>query len=338
MDLLLDRQTTASAKLIWLIYRLVAAQPGPVSPVLLRAYSGLSRPTVRKGLDQTATTKWVGTAPDPGEVGMARRGDGPPPGSVDAWVTMPGDLLTDRRIGAQGRVLYGILQWLREATDQFRYADLCRLTGTNPATLRRAVRELAQAGWLRIRQTDRLHPVRFSVCNPVAARAAAAVAGARRRLNAARFLGEALMREYLSLLVGSQDFEDDAEPGFLVNPYTDERMQLDRFYPPDVAFEFNGPQHYGATELFSSENAAKQRGRDYLKLGICAAKGIRLVVIHPSDLSLRVMQEKVGQLLPLRDLRDHAALIDFLEAVSRRYRRAARRNSWSRQEVAQSNE
>lgn len=59
------------------------------------------------------------------------------------------------------------------------------------------------------------------------------------------------MREYLSLMIDSGEFEDNAAPGFLVNPLTDERLQFDRFYPPGVAFEFNGPQHYGATSTKS---------------------------------------------------------------------------------------
>lgn len=69
------------------------------------------------------------------------------------------------------------------------------------------------------------------------------------------------MKEFLSLVVDSDRYEDNATPGFLVNPFTRERLELDRFYPPSVAFEFNGPQHYGATELFSEEQATMQRGR-----------------------------------------------------------------------------
>ncbi len=105
-------------------------------------------------------------------------------------------------------------------------------------------------------------------------------------------------------------------------------MELDRFYPLyNTAFEFNGPQHYGPTELFSAEDAAKQRGRDLIKVGICLIKDITLLAIHPEDLTLQVMQQKVGSRLPLRDLRGHDLLINYLESVSRSYRQAARRKS-----------
>lgn len=120
---------------------------------------------------------------------------------------------------------------------------------------------------------------------------------------------------------------DNAAPGFLVNPLTDERMELDRFYPPAVAFEFNGPQHYGATGRFSAEDAARQRGRDYMKLGICVEKGITLLIIHPEDLTLESMRQRIGPLLPMRDLAGQEPLMEFLKSISRRYRAAARRGN-----------
>src|SRR5690606_12471297 len=111
------------------------------------------------------------------------------------------------------------------------------------------------------------------------------------------------MREYLSLLIDSDEYEDNAAPGFLVNPLTEERLQLDRYYPPGVAFEFNGPQHYGPTEHYTAEEAVKQRVRDLIKAGICAGRGIQLKIVHAEDLSLSKMKKIVGHLLPLRDLR-----------------------------------
>lgn len=72
------------------------------------------------------------------------------------------------------------------------------------------------------------------------------------------------MREYLSLLVDSDHFEDNATPGFLVNPLSGEELQYDRFYPPRVAFEFNnGPQHDGPTALYASgRDIRRLRARD----------------------------------------------------------------------------
>lgn len=318
VSLVRDHALSPVAKLLWLIIGL-DDDPDAARITRLERRTGLSRKTVSRAMAELIAAGWNATAP------VKQSGS-----STGETVQIPVDLLVDGRVRAGGRILYGYLQLLpsfRYPTGQFTYADLGRLTGDHPRTVRGAVRDLAAAGWLQISQRNRQASVCYRLCDPLADRGQAEVDRAERRLAEAPFLGEALMREYLSLLVDSEDFEDNAAPGFLVNPWTDERMELDRFYPPGTAFEFNGPQHYGATERYSEENAAKQRGRDYMKLGICASRGIRLVVIHPEDLALATMRQKIGQILPLRDLRGHEPLIAFLESVSRRYRRAAKRNA-----------
>lgn len=70
----------------------------------------------------------------------------------------------------------------------------------------------------------------------------------------------------------------------------------------------------------------KQQGRDFIKMGICAARSISLLVLHPEDLTLALIRQKVAGLLPLRNLDGHEPLIAYLEAVSRAYRRKARKD------------
>lgn len=319
VSLLSDTAIPPSAKKLWMIMRL-DADLDPVRPVLLARRSGLSYKTVITNLAHLAANGWY--AASSGGLAAIHR----IPSVVGA--SIPGPLLADRRLGVHSLIVYAYLQVTRDfrhPVGQFTYKYLSRLTKTSLPTVRRAVRELAESGWLRITQVNQLAPVHFSLCNPGVLRGEAEVAMARVRLNQAPFYGEALMREYLSLLIDSEQFEDDAAPGFLVNPLSNERMQLDRYYPPAVAFEFNGPQHYHGTDRFSEQSAAKQRGRDYIKLGICTTRGINLVVIHPEDLRLETVQQKVGQLLPIRDLNGHELLVAFLQSVSRRYRLAAKR-------------
>jgi len=298
--LLLDGDLSASAKLLWLTGRLC----DDWSPAGLQRISGLARGTVLKGLTELRAAGWFA---------HTTRGE--------RKVVVPGDLLTDVRLGVNARLLYGVLQL---AEGPCSYAGLSSLACMSPNTVKRAVGELVRAGWLQVSQPHKYAPVRFVLSHPQAARDQAELEAARQRLEEAPYLGEALMREFLSLLIDSDAFEENASPGFLVNPWTDERMQFDRFYPPDVAFEFNGPQHYGPTGRFSGESAARQRGRDYMKMGICVERGIRLVIIHPEDLTLKAMSAKLGDHLPRRELTGHEPLIRFLEAVSRRYRRAAK--------------
>jgi len=93
-----------------------------------------------------------------------------------------------------------------------------------------------------------------------------------------------------------------------------------------VAFEFNGKQHYEAGGRFTKEEVAAQKKRDELKRQICRQQGIRLVVVHAEDLTLKGMLKKleeVGDLLPRRSLRLYKRTIRYLDACGRRYQEAA---------------
>lgn len=241
VSLLLDPELTPSAKVLWMALRL-RSPAGPARAASLRARSGLARPTVRDGLARLTTAGWYAAA----------AGEAIDRAPVGAQVTVPGDLLADCSVGALGKVLYGVLQetpQFRCPTGQFTYTGLGGLSGTSRNSVKLAVGDLVHAGWLQIRQLHQHAPVRFTLADPGVARGEAEVARARWRLEEAPFLGEGLMREYLSLLIASDDYEDNATPGFLVNPFTEERLELDRYYPTGVAFEFASP---GASDSRSS--------------------------------------------------------------------------------------
>ncbi len=289
--LLLDSDQTASSKVVSMALRLNPA----AGPAELEARTGLSRHTVLCGLSQAA---------------KGRRSLGGP------RVKVPGALLAELLIGAQAKVLYGLLQitpGFRGQRGQFTYDSLCSLTKLGRNTLKRAIGDLVATRWVQVTQENRLGPFNFTLGNPELTRSLEEAALARRRLKRAKFAGEAIMQEYLSLLIESDQFTDNARPGFLVNPQSRERLELDRFYPPNVAFEFNGAQHYHATPRFSQEEVDNQHLRDLIKAGICLYRGIHLIIIRSEDLSLEGMTKKIGQSMPLRDLAGHEPLIDLLE-------------------------
>lgn len=292
-ELLLDPNLTHAAKLVWMLCRLHAGAP-PLSASRLAAQSGLTTRTIRAGLAQ------VGALPKP-------------PGPA---TTLPGLLLTDPKLSPAAKVLYGILQGQGHGQcGEFTYPALSRSTGMGPNTLKRAVAALVQGEWLETAQPNRLSPVHYTLRNPVLDRQQREVELARRRLQRDPNKGEALMKEYLSLLVDSHEFEDNVRPGYLINPKTGERLELDRFYTGVAAFEYNGSPHFGTTE-----QAREQQTRDMVKVGVCALRGIPVVVVHSEDLSLAAMEAKIGRLLPLRDPADHEPLVAFLERKARRYR------------------
>ncbi len=335
ISLLLSPDIQAPAKLIWMVSRLRPSSNQAANKdankdanqadlAWLSETSGLSRPTVLKWLAQLVASGWDPTrAGDPGATARPTA-TATAKATATATVPVPRDILINRGLGVHARVMYGLLlltPGFRHPCGQFTYAELAALAHASPNTVTRAVNELARAEWVKVERANRLARIHFELSFPGLARALMALAGAQKRLDQAKYFGEGLMREYLSLLIDSEDYEDDATPGFLVNPRTDERLQFDRYYPPSVAFEFNGPQHYRATEKFTAEEADQQRERDYIKLGICVTRGITLVVIHPENLTLKGMRQKVENLLPPRNQTGYDLLIDFLESESRGYRR-----------------
>lgn len=325
-SLLLTRELAKSAKLLWMILQFHAVSgTTPVSQRRLAARYHLARNTIASALNRLRQAGWLARQEPAGWVPLV---SGEATRSYPT-VTIPVELLRDGRVGMQAKVLYGSLQLTPgygNSTGRCSYRELSRLTGVSLPTVRRAVRELVATGWLEVRQKNQLSPLHFTLANPEGQRWEREINAVKRRLDRAPYRGETVMREYLSLLVDSQEYDDNASPGFLVNPFTGEEMYYDRYYhyPQQVAFEFNGPQHYGPTAKYPDEESArKQQARDYLKRGISESRGIKLVVLHPEDLTLANIRRKIAGLLPLRHLEGYEPLITFLESASRDYRRKA---------------
>jgi hypothetical protein len=323
--LLLSPDLSASAKLIWMVARSIgitlpgqaapgSAAPGPAAPGMIASLSlaaGLSRPTVRDCLACLARAGWAST-------GLATV---PPRPHV---VPVPAPLIIDRKLSTHARVLYGHLLLTRgfaHPSGRFTLANLADQAHISRNTAEKALLELAHAEWIKLEREHRKALIHFELTFPGFARGLEALARAQDRLSVPGPYGESLMREFLTLLIDSDEYDDDAAPGFLVNPRTQGRLEFDRFYPPQVAFELNGPQHYRATKRFTAEQVGEQQERDYIKIGICATRGITLVILRPEDLTLEMMRQKVGSLLPLRDLTGYELLIDYLEQESADYRR-----------------
>ncbi len=298
-SLLLHPELTATAKLLWMMVQLDESP----SQVDLAAKLGVSRSSVVRGLRKLAQ---VGAQGGP------------------ARATMPADLLLDKDLSVQAKLLFAYLQLTPgcvEWNGNFTYASLCELTGLCRSTVQQALRDLSDEGWVIISQKHPYAPVRFTLRNRAAINRAIAVSEAAERLKEARYEGEALMREYLNLLVDSNNWEDGARPNFLENPFTGQNLEFDRFYPPSVAFEYNGPQHYRTTKKYANEAKVRnQIGRDLIKLGLCTRLGITLVVVHAEDLCFERMRGKVEGLLPLRPLTGQEPMITYLESLRPRNR------------------
>ena len=215
-----------------------------------------------------------------------------------------------------------------------RLGELCRLSRSSVTA---QVKVLTDAGLIRsLGHSD------YYVVDHSAAAWRTMLDQVTKRLLEAKYLGEALMREWLTLLILSSRWTDGARPGYLVNPMTGERMEWDRLCELDkptaegfvsVAFEYNGPQHYGPTARYpSDEDARKRRARDLIKLGLGVENNVKVIIIHRQDLTMQGMLKKIGNLLPLREGVEGSPVAQYLEAESKTYRNNMARRSQRRQE------
>lgn len=246
-------------------------------------------------------------------------------------IRVPRDLLRQNDLPAGAKFLYVVLLSLcadGSATCTSDGDTLVKLLGIRSRiTLRKHIQALTATGWLRFR-SERGQPTEYRLSSPRAADDVESRERVLLRVRRAEFKGEALMREWLDLLVKRTSYQDNVRPDFLLNPATGERMEYDRWYPPDVAFEFNGPQHEGATEAYPDPRAAmQQQARDLIKLALSVRHGVHLIVVGPMDLTLDRMREKIGDRLPLRSLDAQDAVIALLTQLSRGYRKTAGRAS-----------
>lgn len=239
------------------------------------------------------------------------------------------DLITDKSLPALARVLYCVLLGLHRLKRNdilSSYAAIAKVVQLQARTVRRAVHTLEQAGWLAIAQKNKRAPIRFSFPDPVTARRNAEVRRAQQYLKKSGLRGEALTRLWCDALVVSSHHIDDCYPEFLTNPETNELLQADRYYIDyNVIIEFNGPQHDGATEHYTEEEAMAQMARDRMKGEICARHGVPLITLRPEDLSFHRLRKLLGEVLPLRDMSENEPLISYLETASQQYRKSIER-------------
>lgn len=320
-SLLLSTELATSAKIIWMTLRAdVRVKPRlRSSPTRLEKRTGLTRPTVRKALAQLKAGQWYVNdqccIPLQSTVGTGRRG-----GILHAYI--PLKLLFDQEIGIQAKVMFGVLQATRgywRPSGQFTYAYLKEMTDCDLKTIRAAIGELVDAGWIVTSQENQMAPIYFTLSDPDTTRTNACIADINQQLAQAQCKERVLMRAYLSLIVDSDDYRDDASLDIVINPDTGERLSVDRLYRQEIAFDFQYTRQESVAPE-KAEHAALSGTRS--KAEICQAGGIRLIEVYPEDLTLQAMRQKVGKLLPIRNMRGYGNMIKYLEVLSAPYSKA----------------
>jgi hypothetical protein len=140
-SLLLASGLSPKAKVIWLASHLVS----PLTVANLQtATGGISATSIRRGLSELSAAGWPAA--------------GSAPSAATPAISLPADLLVNRRVGAMAKVLFGMLH-LTPGFDgrqtALTYHDLGQLAGACSITMQIAATELRQAGWLKITRARR---------------------------------------------------------------------------------------------------------------------------------------------------------------------------------------
>ena len=326
--LLRTKKLTKSDKSLWIRLRVDEFHPRRRSQASrkLAKRTRLARATVISGLRRATSAGWLVAAPD--RIRGRKRWKTACPERPGGFVRIPVDLVRDvERVRPREILFYGYLQMLPSfngLAGEFTWAELCKFTGLDMRTVKRSVRTLAETSWIDITQKDRFAPIRYRLQHADESRMAETARRIEKRLDRSQSVGEAIMHEALSLIVATDKCQEGARPDFLVNPATGEKLELDRYYPNhNVAFEFNGRQHYSPTQRFSRKDVLAQRKRDGLKRHICRRNAIEVIVVQAQDLTITKLLKKVGDLLPRRSLRIFKRTIRHLNQRAKGYQKAA---------------
>lgn len=311
--LLQSQELLPSAKLVWIALLLNSYIKPQLrqSKTRLAELTGLSRPTVYTALAALESSGWYPIEKPKGRI------------LQEPSAKIYTDLFLDTNLSATARLFHGLIQltigYKNNKTDEYRYFALSQELRIGLKSVRQAVGQLVQSGWLIMKQKHQLAPMTITLRHPIKEQFKVMMTRAINNLENAKFRGETLMKEFLSLIVASDDYMDNVKPGFLRNINTDGLLEFDRYYPNIIAFEFNGPQHYRPTDLYDEKTVREQQIRDEQKRQLSCNKGITLAVVHPEDLSVAGMLDKIGGLLPLRNLRCGGQLINYLEEFGANY-------------------
>ena len=251
-------------------------------------------------------------------------------------ISVPRELLDENALCLAAKMLYIAIIADNRGQHAVSFQELARMTGIRDRrTIVRCLKALQETGWMQVSPTGsrpgtgstndphggfdgtgpnrddwrRLRKIVLTPRNPVMELRIRKAEEFNSRLRTAPHVGEFLMKGWLDLLVDDTDYVDNFRPDFLRNPVTGENLEYDRYYRRGVAFEFNGPQHYGPTRRYPDRDRARDlRVRDLIKKALSLENGVELLIIRPGDLSMSRLTAKIGNRLPLR-------LVDFSDPL-----------------------
>lgn len=204
--------------------------------------------------------------------------------------------------------------------------EIARSLNCSHETIRRSVRRLIDTGWAYAHtEPNRSRGIIVVPWMPEPVERAIATELAQVR-NDILYFGEWLAKCLLDWCVKDHDYRDNARPRWLVSPDDGERLELDRWYrSANVAFEFQGSQHFEKGQRFSRTGAELSRRMqlDAIKSRLCAMHKVELIELTAEDLDCYRIREKVAGKLPLIPVKETGPLFRELMGMCQSYRSRA---------------
>ncbi|HHX28913.1 MAG TPA: MarR family transcriptional regulator [Firmicutes bacterium] len=159
------------------------------------------------------------------------------------------ELSLDKALSPAEKGLYIAIRTLRPKS----IAELAHHLSISPASASRGCAILAKRGWVKIEAVSREKRVWAVVPEFVQVRQAALLSEI---YHMQPYKGEFLLKVLLDGHVLSRNYVDNARPKWLVNPTTEEQMEIDRFYPAED--DGMGGQGQGASGVLGQAGRSAQ--------------------------------------------------------------------------------
>ena len=202
------------------------------------------------------------------------------------------ELAKDESLGVIERGLY----LLALAHDPESVIELARVAKMDRCAAARACRKLVTRGWMKmVASKGRKRPAALipRACQIVMAHDLEA------EYDLVINKGEFLVNKRLDWLLRNDEYVRNARPKFLKNPESDEPLEYDRFDPKEAfATEFNGTQHYKASQKYKDDKVREQQAHDMFKESLSVRNGVTLLTLASEDLRPGVLEAKLDQVVP----------------------------------------
>lgn len=200
-------------------------------------------------------------------------------------------------------------------------SQLSQSTQSPMQTVRESVRRLQDAGWI-YRHTEP-GQTRGGLIVPWMPRKVEQqlVLELTQRRNSVQYFGEWLMRSALDYCVKDLRYIDESSPPWLLTPQG-RRLRLDRHHDEaNVAFEFQGSQHFvkGTDFVTTDEKLSRQFGNDGEKIRLCSLHQVELIEVLPRDLEYKRIRDLVAGSLELMPPRTDGPLYAELFGMCHQY-------------------